>query len=74
MLKAWIVLSILWAAGVAYFGWSNWPTIPLDVSADDPATRAAFDGAVQAHVLEYALLALAPPAVLLVLGRLLLRN
>lgn len=56
-----LVLVIVWASIVGYMALESWPRIPLDMGGADPATRAAYDRAVQAHVTAYAIIAVAPP-------------
>lgn len=58
------LLSLAWAVVVGYRGYLGWPHLPLDVSATDPATRAAFEAAVQRHLLIHALIAVLPVLVL----------
>jgi hypothetical protein len=71
---AWLVASLIWIAAVALIAARGWPHMPLDVSAGDPATRAAYDRAVTAFALRQALAALLPPLVLLVIGGLVCRR
>lgn len=54
---AWIGAVVAWALG-------SWPHVSLDLSAGDPATKAAYQNAVDAHVLKAALAA-GIPALLL---------
>lgn len=63
----WIVtlLSLVWAVVVGYRAYVGWPHVPLDISASDAATRAAFEGAVQRHLLTHVLIAVLPALVLL---------
>jgi len=68
LLWAWALLALIWIAGIAYVCLSIWPAIPLDVSANDPATRAAFVRAVLAHLVRCTGIALGPPLLLLALG------
>ena len=68
LLWGWALLSLIWIAGVAYACLAAWPSIPLDISANDPATRAAFARAVRAHVTRCIVLGLAPPLLLLAVG------
>jgi hypothetical protein len=72
--RAWLVLSLIWTAAVAYFGYVNAPYAPLDVSATDPATIEALRAATGRHALMYGLLAAGPPAIALIFGRLLWRR
>lgn len=60
-----LLLSLLWAAGVAYVATTSWPTLPLDLPASDPQVQAALSRAVQNHVIRHAAAALLP---LLILG------
>ena len=73
LLWAWALLALIWIGGVAYVCLSIWPAIPLDISANDPATRAAFARAVRAHVIRCSVLGLVPPLLLLALGWLVAR-
>ena len=68
LLWLWAVLALAWIAGIAYVCLAAWPSMPLDISANDPATRAEFACAVSAHVVRCSILALAPPLLLLGLG------
>lgn len=52
--------SLAWLATVAYFAWQGWPTVPLDMSPNDAATRAAHDNAATAYLIRNALLGLVP--------------
>lgn len=70
----WLVASAAWIAAVAFIAARGWPHLPLDVSATDPATRAAYDRAVTAFALRHALTALLPPLVLLAVGWLVRRR
>lgn len=65
----WLVLSLIWTAAVAYFGYTTAPYVPMDVSASDPATVEALRAATGKHALMYGLLAAAPPAIALIFGR-----
>lgn len=56
--------SVVWIGIAAHLARLNWPHIPLDISAADPATIQAYDAAVLRHVLVYAGIACAPLAVL----------
>ena len=69
-----LLASLVWIAAIAYIGLRAWPVMSLDMAAGDPQVRAAYDAAVMAHVLRYALLAVAPPLALLLLARLLSRS
>lgn len=62
-------LAVAWLAGAAYLCWAGWPTIPLDVAAKDPAFQAAYQRAINQHVLRYALTGLLPAAILLLVSR-----
>lgn len=73
LLWAWALLALIWIGVVAYVCLSAWPAIPLDISANDPATRAAFARAVRAHVIRCSVLGLVPPLLLLALGWLIAR-
>jgi hypothetical protein len=68
LLWGWVLLALIWIGGVVYLCLSIWPAIPLDISANDPATRAAFARAVRAHVMRCTVLGLLPPLLLLALG------
>jgi hypothetical protein len=68
LLWVWAALSLVWLAGVAYVCLAAWPSLPLDLSANDAATRSALVRAIAAHGLRSAILGLAPPLVLLALG------
>ncbi len=63
---AWAVVSLIWAAVIAYLARQSWPVLPLDVPANDPQVRAALQSAVTAHLLRYGGLAVIPPALALI--------
>ncbi|MCH9809296.1 MAG: hypothetical protein K0U74_16340 [Alphaproteobacteria bacterium] len=65
----WLIATLAWIAVVALWAYNSWPHLPLDISHNDPATRAAFDSAVMLHAAKHAFIALVPPMVLLVLFR-----
>ena len=69
--RAWFALSLIWVLDIVARCWSLWPRLPLDVSASDPATQAAFHQAVASHVMMHGAFALAPPVILLIFGRML---
>ena len=64
----WLAASTAWIAVVAVVAARGWPHLPLDVSAADPATRAAYNQAVTAFLLRHALIAVLPPLGLLAIG------
>jgi hypothetical protein len=66
--RLWLVASVGWIAAVTIAAARGWPHMPLDVSAGDPATRAAYGRAVTAFALHHALIALLPPLALLIIG------
>lgn len=70
----WLVLSLIWTAAVAYFGYTTAPYVPMDMSASDPATVEALRAATGKHALMYGLLAAGPPAIALIFGRLFCRG
>jgi hypothetical protein len=65
---AWGLLSLAWLAGNAYACAVSWPSMPLDISPNDPATRAVFSRAIAIHVLRYTTAGLLPPLLVLTLG------
>jgi hypothetical protein len=68
LLRAWVLLALAWIAGVAYVCVPMWPSMPLDMSANDPATREVFAHAVRMHAARCAGLALMPPLAVLAIG------
>jgi hypothetical protein len=68
LLWLWVLLALAWIAGIAYVCLAAWPSMPLDISANDPATRAAFARAIFRHAVRCSILGLAPPLLLLALG------
>ena len=68
LLWLWAAVSLAWLGGVAYVCLSVWPSIPLDLSPSDPATRSALARAVATHAIRCTVLGLTPPLVLLALG------
>lgn len=67
MLRAMLVLSVLWAGAVAWRALITWPTVPLDMSRNDPATEAAFKAAQWVHAGGHALIGLAPLLIVLLI-------
>lgn len=55
-----MLAALIWAAVTAVHGYTTWPHMPMDISANDPATRAAFDAVVQRHILGHAIIGLVP--------------
>jgi ketosteroid isomerase-like protein len=74
LLRGWGLLSLAWLAGVVYACLALWPSLPLDLSAHDPATRAALAHAVRLHVARHVALAMSVPLALLVVGWLVVRT
>jgi hypothetical protein len=68
-----VLLALAWIAGVAYVCVPMWPSMPLDMSANDPATREAFTRAVRMHAARCTGLALVPPLAVLAIGWFMLR-
>jgi len=66
------VAILAWIGFVGYRAWQGWPHVPMDISAADAATQAAFNEAISAHVVRHLAMALLPPAVLLLLLRLII--
>jgi hypothetical protein len=73
LLRAWVLLALAWIAGVAYVCVPMWPSMPLDMSANDPATREVFARAVRMHAARCAGLAFMPPLAVLAVGWLVAR-
>jgi hypothetical protein len=71
---AWLGLSLIWTAAVAYFGYTSAPYVPMDMSASDPATVEALRAATGKHAMTYGLIAAVPPAIALLVGRLFCRS
>lgn len=69
-----VILGCLWIAAIAYIAGLTWPVFPLDMPAQDPQVRTAFDSAVQGHVLRNAVIALIPGAGLIGAGWLISRR
>ena len=67
--RAWLTLSLIWMAAVAYVCWLHWPQLPLDVSTNDPKTLDLYGVAMLNHTAFYSLLGLFGPMVLLVMLR-----
>jgi hypothetical protein len=70
----WLVVSLIWTAAVAYYGYHTVPYTPMDVSASDPATLDALRAATQKHVILFGMLAAVPPAIALLFGSMLCRR
>lgn len=69
-----LIVAIAWIAGVAWFGWSSMPQLPLDVSASDPATIEALNAARTKHGMMFGLIAVVPAMLVIGLGRWLSRR
>jgi hypothetical protein len=69
MFYIWLLLTTLWVLAVCYRAYYVWPHLPLDISHTDPATKAAFNSAVMMHAGKYALVALLPPMIVMILAR-----
>jgi hypothetical protein len=67
--RNWIILSILWVGFVAVLAMMNWPRLPLDMALD-PKTAELFAAAKWEHALVHLGLAIAPPLVAYLFGRL----
>jgi hypothetical protein len=67
-LLVFLLLALLWAIVIAAVAVQGWPRVPLDMSATDPATKAALAQAVTKHVLRHVALAVVPPLVMLALA------
>ena len=63
----WLAVSAAWILAIGWMAWTSWPHMPMDISASDPATRAAFDEAILMHAGRHAVLALLPPLFALML-------
>lgn len=53
-------LSLVWCLIVLFMGHQNMPTIPLDLSAGDAATRSAFEAVLWKYRIFWGILALFP--------------
>jgi hypothetical protein len=62
-------VSLLWAGALTYLCYLTWPEVPLDIAPVDPATVLALRATVLRHVGLYALLAIGPPVLLLLVRR-----
>jgi hypothetical protein len=69
-----LAVSLLWLGAVAHFAWQGWPSVPLDMSPTDPATRTAYDNAVTAHLIRYGLAGLVPVLIVYAVARLFRRR
>ena len=70
----WLAVSVFWMLLVGWYANETWPHLSLDLSHVDPDTQAAYQSAVLMHVLKYALIAFAAPLVVLVFGRVFLKD
>lgn len=66
-------LAIVLAGVAIWRGYATWPHIPMDISAGDPATQAAFQAVVRNHVIVHGLGVLAACVLGYMIGRLLCR-
>ena len=64
-LRNWLLFTIVCAGAAAYLCYKSYPVLPLD-SGMDPATLAAYQAAVIAHWIKFALVGLGVPLLLLV--------
>ena len=64
-----LLIAIAWIAGVAWFGWTSLPQLPLDVSASDPSTIDALNAARMQQAAVFAAIGIVPAAVIIWLGR-----
>ena len=64
----WLVLSVLWVAGVGYYAYTTWPHLSLDLSHIDAETQAAYRQATTMHVLKYVAVAVLVPGVIGLVG------
>lgn len=64
-----LIISGIWIAAVAWFGWTSLPQLPLDVSATDPGTVEALNAARTQHALMFGAIALVPAVLVVWLGR-----
>jgi hypothetical protein len=67
-LLLWLMLAAIWMGGVAYASLRSWPQVPLDLSRNDPQLKAAYSAAVNRYIGRMAVLALAPPVLLMGFG------
>jgi hypothetical protein len=54
------LVALAWAVVTAVHGYATLPHIPMDISASDPATHAAFDAVMKRHMLIHAIVGLGP--------------
>ncbi len=74
LLGLWVVASVGWIIGVGYACVGAWPHLSLDLSPTDAGTLSAYDAAVTWHVLSYGAIALVVPAIVFVVGRVLMKG
>ena len=55
-----ITAALVWTIITAIHGYTTWPHIPMDISASDPATQAAFQSVITRHAVVHAIIGLAP--------------
>lgn len=68
-----LALSLLWIGAVAYYAWTTWPVMSLDLGGD-AATRAVYDQAVMMHAGYFTIIALAPPLLAWIVARVMART
>ena len=66
-LLAWVAISCIWVAAIAFLAVETNPRVPLDMSRGDPQVVAAYDRAVTRHMLRYLFAGVLPPALLFLL-------
>ncbi|MFV0368831.1 MAG: hypothetical protein ACK5KM_10250 [Hyphomicrobiaceae bacterium] len=55
-----LAAALAWAVITAVHGYNTWPHIPMDISANDPATQAAFQSVITRHAVVHAVVGIVP--------------
>lgn len=63
-----LLCVLAWSVAISMTAIQGWPRVPLDMSAADPATKAALAKAVSMHITRHIALAIVPPLVMLALA------
>lgn len=64
-----VLVAVGWIMGVAWLGWTSLPQLPLDVSANDPATMDALRAARMKHAVMFGAAAIMPALLIIWFGR-----
>lgn len=69
LLRAAIILAVVWVGVVASLALSTWPAIPLDLDARDPNLQQIYRAAVTRHLALHAAAAVIPAVLVVWMAR-----